>query len=618
MWKLHITAILTVLTIASAVFFYILKPFTDAQSADLILKSGAYDSILVKKSTGGLSCLQISENQNRNFGLGYLTARDRTAQLTVLQTALRGELAFNLGDDYLWHDIWVKNLNLPVLAKTILQSLSAEEVQSLKLYAAGINAWLQSGNYEPSLPLLALGLKPEKWQMETVLQSLLFFIIEINRQPLKEEFLIQSSRDSRFSTLAAAIYPGCSKLKNLNNQYKWDLFPWQESLFYPEILLQSDSILKCDGDYYFSLYGSNNYPSSLYPYLTANRTSAELHITQPGLPLSIARFNSQRSLCITRTDFADSRLCLIANNEIDLAPEQRFTIKLKDRTPEEYRTKRLQNGFMLSQNIAPSLEDSSFFFYLPADKIIASLHTLLNLEANQDQTASSMAGLKVSTFPDTSMPVKEIQRDDLDYLSAGTGVIDRCDSNPVLNSFLSDSLQNQKMANRGEFKLLKNWQRFYSFNSKEYALFSDLLIQQDKILWQKKLPAYQKFAAVYPVESKRINEQYQCYLAKADSTYLFIPEISNGVKADSFKLKTAAWQQKRAELFLPSKTKLNTVLHTFRKQSPLVLPAVTVKITPRTNRLEYILLSGASEDPGNVYYNYFYEYWHRKLFLPLE
>lgn len=91
-------------------------------------------------------------------------------------------------------------------------------------------------------------------------------------------------------------------------------------------------------------------------------TLTRLQITIPG-----AAHNAARSTVATpfiqlteislhhQNRFADSRLRLIANKEINLAPEQRFTINLKDRTPEEYRTRRLQNGFMLNQDIAPSL-----------------------------------------------------------------------------------------------------------------------------------------------------------------------------------------------------------------------------------------------------------------------
>lgn len=661
MWKLHLAASISVLALALLLIFYTIQPFSDSRYTDLILDEGSGNSVRVEQTERGMGLLKLSDNQRDiSFALGYLAARDRSAQLTLLQTALKGELAFNLGREYLWHDVWVKSLNLPQLSEEIFSGLSKSERNYLTLYSAGINACYQSANYEISLPLTTLGFKPEQWQPETVLQALIFFIVEINRQPTHEEFLNQAVRDAGFADLAAKIYPGLHKKRVLFNSYHWELFPRQESLFYPPSLLQSDILLECDNSYYFTLYSQNSYPNSFYP-LQINRAGrSELQLTLAGLPLTMAAFSSKNAFYLTR-GVTSSKLLLKANHEIADAQEYRFSVKLNDQTPEEFRSRHLADGFLLSQTQSGSSKDSSLFFYLPTKKIAETIHTLLNLKpatiSESEKIILNEMGLDFVFFTDNkaNRPFKTIARRDFDYLPAGISVTDRLRSDHFLNDLFNDSLINNRYNQQPDYQLLKKWHRFYEPSNRACALFNKLKIGREKKIWQQLYPAFIKLAAVYPLASDALTENYYqhqqsnlasiliqsadsslsnrnllpaglpapsnstgFYLELLDSVLRQSPKELIAKNNDLFKILPAFWYKKRAEIFLPSQIEFGAQNSSYRRQNSQLVPAVTIKISPLSNQLEYILMSGATEDPNDVLYNFFYTFWQRKLFLPLE
>lgn len=107
------------------------------------------------------------------WGAGWATAQDRLAQLEIFRFSTRGELASVLGPSYLPADIEIRrDFYTESELATMFTRLPAAMQQRYEAYDAGINAWVDHVNADPSeLPaeFLALGVTPTHFSVEDLL-----------------------------------------------------------------------------------------------------------------------------------------------------------------------------------------------------------------------------------------------------------------------------------------------------------------------------------------------------------------------------------------------------------------------------------------------------------------
>lgn len=107
------------------------------------------------------------------WGAGWATAQDRLAQLEIFRFSTRGELASVLGPSYLPTDIEIRrDFYTQSELATMFARLPAAMQQRYEAYDAGINAWVDNVNSNPSaLPaeFLALGTSPTHFSVEDLL-----------------------------------------------------------------------------------------------------------------------------------------------------------------------------------------------------------------------------------------------------------------------------------------------------------------------------------------------------------------------------------------------------------------------------------------------------------------
>jgi penicillin amidase len=122
----------------------------------------------VIRDRAGVPHIFAKSGADAAFALGFVHAQDRFWQMEMMRRQGAGRLAEVLGADALPSDKWVRTLGLYKLAEKQFQDSSPEVRQTLTLYAAGVNAWLdrvrQSVLGVPALEFALLRLKPEPWK----------------------------------------------------------------------------------------------------------------------------------------------------------------------------------------------------------------------------------------------------------------------------------------------------------------------------------------------------------------------------------------------------------------------------------------------------------------------
>ncbi|MFQ6612662.1 MAG: penicillin acylase family protein [Fidelibacterota bacterium] len=97
------------------------------------------------------------------FTAGYLVARERLFQMSMIASAARGELAKFLGDNLVSRDIYLRTWGIPAVARKIAAELDSTSLKILKDYCAGINYYVDIISADPPVEFKILGVKPLKW-----------------------------------------------------------------------------------------------------------------------------------------------------------------------------------------------------------------------------------------------------------------------------------------------------------------------------------------------------------------------------------------------------------------------------------------------------------------------
>jgi penicillin amidase len=129
--------------------------------------AGIARDIEIVRDGRGLPHIRAASELDAYFGLGFVHAQERLAQMSWLVRAARGTTAAAIGRDGLPADRWSRTLGLARLADARAQDIDAETRRRLEAYAAGVNAWIDriaAGSAMPPVALTRLGIAPERWR----------------------------------------------------------------------------------------------------------------------------------------------------------------------------------------------------------------------------------------------------------------------------------------------------------------------------------------------------------------------------------------------------------------------------------------------------------------------
>ncbi len=102
------------------------------------------------------------------FTAGYIAARDRLFQLSMVSLAVNGELASVLGEDYLKTDIYLRTWKIRKTAELLVENMKRENKALFESFCEGINYRINETMADLPLEFKIIGFKPKLWDPVTV------------------------------------------------------------------------------------------------------------------------------------------------------------------------------------------------------------------------------------------------------------------------------------------------------------------------------------------------------------------------------------------------------------------------------------------------------------------
>lgn len=137
------------------------------QREGTIAVAGIARDLEIVRDGRGLPHIRAASELDAYFGLGFVHAQERLAQMNWLVRAARGRTAGAIGRDGLVADRWSRTLGIGRLADTRAEQLDAATRRRLEAYAAGVNAWVDriaAGRAMSPVALTRLGITADRWQ----------------------------------------------------------------------------------------------------------------------------------------------------------------------------------------------------------------------------------------------------------------------------------------------------------------------------------------------------------------------------------------------------------------------------------------------------------------------
>ena len=113
--KYIIFILTTVLVLIIGLWTYIYPPLPIYEGN--ITLDGLSDTVSVYTDTFGVPHVFAKNDTDLFFSAGYIAARERLFQMSMVAYAVRGELASALGDKYVSSDIYLRTWKIPKTAK---------------------------------------------------------------------------------------------------------------------------------------------------------------------------------------------------------------------------------------------------------------------------------------------------------------------------------------------------------------------------------------------------------------------------------------------------------------------------------------------------------------------
>lgn len=134
--------------------------------------SGLSGPLTILRDPRGIPHVRAERRSDAFFGLGFVHAQDRLAQMEWLRAVARGRAAASVGPEGLALDRLSRTLGFAEIAARELERLDSATRRTLDAYVAGVNARVEgiaSGRVAPPRPLAQLGVALEPWEAVDVL-----------------------------------------------------------------------------------------------------------------------------------------------------------------------------------------------------------------------------------------------------------------------------------------------------------------------------------------------------------------------------------------------------------------------------------------------------------------
>ncbi|MCH9687593.1 MAG: penicillin acylase family protein, partial [Deltaproteobacteria bacterium] len=121
------------------------------------------DGVSVFRDEHGVPHVVAATDAGAMYGLGWATAEDRLAQITVTVLSAQGRLAEHFGPTYVEHDVRMRTLGHWRHAQHMESVLPQEPADLLAAYAQGINDFVAANPQAGAQTMASLGIEPQTW-----------------------------------------------------------------------------------------------------------------------------------------------------------------------------------------------------------------------------------------------------------------------------------------------------------------------------------------------------------------------------------------------------------------------------------------------------------------------
>ena len=97
------------------------------------------------------------------FVAGYIAARERLFQLSMVALAVKGELASVLGDSYLKTDIYLRTWRIQKVAEQLVKAMKPKNKLIFDSFCNGINQWIEESKNDLPVEFKILRMEPSLW-----------------------------------------------------------------------------------------------------------------------------------------------------------------------------------------------------------------------------------------------------------------------------------------------------------------------------------------------------------------------------------------------------------------------------------------------------------------------
>ena len=188
------------------------------------------------------------------FAAGYIAARDRLFQMSMVAFAVRGELSSALGDDFIGSDIYLRTWRINAVSKKIEKNLDKDTYHILSTFCDGINMRIRELGKNLPVEFKIMGIKPLLWEPSDVIGYARMMAHEL-QSSWKTEVVYGAIVENFGLEKFKEIYPNYSKEQPtiahlLNNN---DLTP-----LYTSVMKNEEKVRDLLG-FSSPFYGSNNW-----------------------------------------------------------------------------------------------------------------------------------------------------------------------------------------------------------------------------------------------------------------------------------------------------------------------------------------------------------------------
>ena len=117
----------------------------------------------VYTDTYGVPHIFAENEKDLFFVAGYIAARERLFQLSMVALAVKGQLASILGNSYIKTDVYLRTWRIEKVAAQLVKAMDPKNKIIFESFCEGINYWIKESKNDLPIEFKILGMEPLLW-----------------------------------------------------------------------------------------------------------------------------------------------------------------------------------------------------------------------------------------------------------------------------------------------------------------------------------------------------------------------------------------------------------------------------------------------------------------------